>query len=128
MSTIDQMPQANMTSAKGDRSHIPPNAQPIYSILDAEMTRIEGRAPAAYKAQVNDTRKRIEILFDHLNNEDLITPDTVQQLLELSRAVESRDWNRAAELQVDIQINKVDECGNWMVGVKRLVGMGRGTP
>lgn len=92
------------------------------------MTRIESRAPAAYKVQVNDTRKRIEILFDHLNNEDLITPGTIQQLVELSQAVEGRDWNRAAELQVDIQINKVDECGNWMVGVKRLVGMGRGTP
>lgn len=29
---------------------------------------------------------------------------------------------------MDVNVNKVEECGNWMVGVKRLIGMGRGTP
>lgn len=92
------------------------------------MARVEARAPAAYGVQVNDTKKRLDILFDHLNNEDLLQPDTVGQLVELSRAIEERNYGRASEIQVDVQVNKVDECGQWMVGVKRLIGMGRATP
>ena len=54
--------------------------------------------------------------------------ETVEQVRELAEAVKRRDWARASEVQVDVQVNKSEECGNWMVGVKRLVGMGRGTP
>lgn len=100
---------------------------PIFQILSTEFARVEARAPSTYAPQVNDTRKRLDILYDHLNNEDLIKPDTINQLLELVRAVEAKDWHRASEIQVDVQVNKVDECGNWMVGVKRLIGMGRAT-
>ena len=116
------------TPAKGDRTHIPSPAQPIYTILSAEMARVEARAPASFKPQVVDTRKRLEILFDHLNNEDLLKPDTVQELVELSQALERRDFTRAAEIQMDVHTNKVEECGNWIVGLKRLVSMCRQTP
>lgn len=92
------------------------------------MARVEARAPATYKAQVNDTRKRLDILYDHLNNEDLIQPDTIGLLVELSRAIEERNYTRASEIQMDVQINRADECGQWVVGVKRLIGMGRATP
>lgn len=89
------------------------------------MARIEPRAPQSYAPQVRDTAKRLDILYDHLNNDDLIQPDTVGQLVELAQAVESRDWVRASEIQGDIHVNKVEECGNWMVGVKRLISMGK---
>lgn len=92
------------------------------------MARVKARAPASFKPQVTDTEKRLDILYDHLNNEDLVKPDTVQQLVELSRAIEAKDYAKAGEIQMEIHRDKVDECGNWMVGVKRLVGMGRGTP
>ena len=92
------------------------------------MSRVKARAPASFKPQVVDTEKRLDILYDHLNNEDLIKPGTVEQLVELSRALEARDFNRASEIQMDVHTNKVEECGNWMVGVKRLVGMCRATP
>jgi protein transport protein SEC31 len=92
------------------------------------MSRVEARAPASFKPQVNDTKKRLEILFDHLNNEDLIKPDTVGQLVELSQALERRDFNRAGDIQMEVHRDRVEECGNWMVGVKRLVGMCRATP
>jgi len=92
------------------------------------MSRVKARAPSTFKAQVNDTEKRLDILFDHLNNEDLLKPDTVEQLAELAGALQARDFERASEIQVDVHTNKVDECGHWMVGVKRLVGMCRATP
>jgi protein transport protein SEC31 len=92
------------------------------------MSRVEARAPVSFKAQVIDTKKRLDILFDHLNNEELLRPETVAQIVELSTALQNRDFNRASEIQMDVHTNKVEECGNWMVGVKRLVGMCKATP
>ncbi|KAI9820649.1 MAG: protein transport protein S31 [Pycnora praestabilis] len=112
----------------GDRSHIPSNAQPIYEILDGDMQRVKSRAPPSFKAQVNDTEKRLNILFDHLNNEDLLKRDTVQSMVELSQAMQARNYEDAQAIHIDILTNKTDECGNWMTGVKRLIGMSRATP
>lgn len=89
------------------------------------MLQVKARAPASYKPQVDDTEKRLNILFDHLNNEDLIRPDTIQQLVSLSNALEAKDFGTASDIQMEVHRDKVDECGNWMVGVKRLVGMCR---
>ena len=91
------------------------------------MARIKARAPASFKPQVDDTEKRLNILFDHLNNEELLRPDTVQMMSELAQALQSQDFDRSQALQTEIHRDKVDECGNWMVGVKRLVGMCRAT-
>lgn len=92
------------------------------------MERVEARAPASFKPQVNDTKKRLDLLYDHLNNEELLKPDTVRQIVELSQALAGKDYTRAQEIQLDVHQNKVDECGQWMVGVKRLIGMSRATP
>jgi protein transport protein SEC31 len=79
------------------------------------MQRVSSKAPASFSAQVNDTQKRLNILFDHLNNRDLIKPDTIKKLDELARALEARDYGTASHMQVDIQREKLDECGQWMV-------------
>lgn len=110
---------------KGDRSHIAPDAQPIYTIFSAEMSRIKARAPAAYADRVKDTEKRLEILYDHLNNEDLLKPDTVAQIAGLASALENRQFDRASEIQLDVHQHKVDECGNWIIGVKRLIQLSK---
>jgi len=57
----------------------------------------------------------LNILFDHLNNEELIKPDTIQRLGELADALQARDYDTATKMQVEIQREKTDECGNWMV-------------
>lgn len=75
-----------------------------------------------------DVEKRLNLLYDHLNNGDLLREDTVGQLVELARALEARDYEGAQALQMEIHKGKTDECGNWMVGVKRLIGMSRATP
>ena len=92
------------------------------------MQRVKARAPPSFKAQVLDTEKRLNILFDHLNNEDLLKPDTVESMVELARALQSRNYELATAIHVDIMTQKTEECGNWMVGVKRLLGMSRATP
>ena len=127
-STVSPPPAAAPTAKKhpkGDRSHIPSEALPIYQILGAEMSRIEPRAPSTFAPQVRDTAKRLDILYDHLNNQDLIKEDTVGQLVDLANCIQSRDYIRAEEIRSDIHVNKVEECGQWMVGVKRLISMGK---
>ncbi|KAI1411712.1 WD40 repeat-like protein [Hypoxylon sp. FL1857] len=111
----------------GDRSHIPPNAQQLVDILSRDMQRVAGKAPASFAPQVKDTQKRLGLLFDHLNNEELVKPDTIEQLTTLAHALESKDYAEAQRLQVEIQRDKTEECGNWMVGVKRLIQMSKVT-
>ncbi|OOQ90230.1 Protein transport protein sec31 [Penicillium brasilianum] len=121
-------PPATPKYPPGDRSHIPPNAMPVYEILSSDMQRVKARAPSSFKAQVDDAERRLNILFDHLNNEDLIKPNTVEDLANLARAIQSKDYETARVIHLDIMTNRTEECGNWMVGVKRLISMSKATP
>ena len=79
------------------------------------MQRVKSRAPSSFMAQVNDTEKRLNILFDHLNNEDLLKADTIASMVVLAQAIQSKDFEQAQAIHVEIMTNKTDECGNWMV-------------
>jgi protein transport protein SEC31 len=56
-----------------------------------------------------------------LNNEELVKPDTIQRLNELADALQSKNYDLASKMQVDIQRERTDECGNWMVGVANMM-------
>lgn len=81
------------------------------------MQRVKSKAPASFKAQVIDTEKRLNILFDHLNNEDLLKPNTIQDMVELAQALRARDYDQAQVIHIDLLTNRLDECGNWMVSI-----------
>ena len=106
--------------APGDRSHIPSDAQPIFEILNNEMQRVKSKAPPSFKAQVNDTEKRINILFDHLNNEELLKPDTIESMVELAEAIRSRNYEQAQAIHIKVMTHKTDECGTWIVNTRIL--------
>lgn len=99
----------------GDRSHIPANAQRLVDILERDMQRVESKAPASFAPQVKDTKKRLGLLFDDLNNQLLVKPDTVEDLSRLAEALEAKDYDAAHKIQVEVQTNKTEECVNWMV-------------
>lgn len=99
----------------GDRSHIPANAQHLFELLNRDMQRVASKAPANFAPQVKDTQKRVNLLFDHLNNEELVKPDTIEQLSQLAEAIEAKNYTLAHQIQVDVHENKTEECGNWMV-------------
>lgn len=105
----------------GDRSHIPASAQRMVDIFTGDMQRVASKAPPSFAAQVKDTQKRLNILFDHLNNEELVKADTIERLSELAEALNSKNYDAAARLQVEIQTAKTDECGNWMVSFSNKV-------
>lgn len=101
---------------RGDRSHIPASAQPIVDLLTPEIARLKAVAPQQYKPQVDDMEKRLNILFDHLNNEDLLSEGTVQEMVQISTTVEARDWDKASSLFNEMQTAKLDTEGtHWMV-------------
>jgi len=106
--------------APGDRSHIPDASRPIYEILDADLQRVKAKAPAQYKQHVADTEKRLNILFDHLNNEDLLKPDTIQQMNELAAQIQAKQYDAAVAIFSDLMTNKTDEGSNWMVSEMRF--------
>ena len=101
--------------ASGDRSHIPANARPTYELLSQDLQRVKAKAPASYMNHVNDAEKRLNILFDNLNNEALLKPNTVADMNELSEAIKNKDYERAMSIHLDLITNRTDECGNWMV-------------
>jgi hypothetical protein len=79
------------------------------------MTRVKAKAPQQFKPQVLDTEKRLNILFDHLNNEDLLKPETVAEMGELARAMDERRHDDAQSLFTDLMTNHTEEGSNWMV-------------
>lgn len=79
------------------------------------MQRVKARAPQSFKPQVMDTEKRLNILFDHLNNEDLLKEQTVQDMVQLAQALQARNYEQAQTIHIDIMTNRTEECGNWMV-------------
>ena len=82
------------------------------------MQRVKSRAPSSFRAQVDDAERRLNILFDHLNNEDLLKPNTVADMVELARALQARDYETAKGIHVDIMMNRTDEFGQWMVSFR----------
>jgi protein transport protein SEC31 len=87
----------------------------MYEILDAELQRVKAKAPANYKQHVVDTEKRLNILFDHLNNEDLLKPDTIQSMQGLANCLQARQYDQASAIFSDLMTNKTDEGSNWLV-------------
>ncbi|KAI5776594.1 hypothetical protein EDC01DRAFT_681602 [Geopyxis carbonaria] len=110
---------------KGDRTHIPSQHRPIYELLSADMERVKARAPPAFARQVADTEKRLGILFDHLNNEDLLSADTLEKMDILAKAIANKDYGTAHSIQVELVTDRTAECTTWMTGVKRLIEMSR---
>lgn len=64
---------------------------------------------------MTDSQKRLEILYDHLNRQDLVKADTILQLVDLAHGLQQGRFAEAQALQLQIQIEKAAECGMWMV-------------
>ncbi|KAJ6008452.1 Protein transport protein (SEC31) [Penicillium herquei] len=106
----------------GDRSHIPPNAMPIYEILNPKIQFLEPRAPEKFKKQTQRSASSLNEIFDRLNNETF-KPDTVSKLVGLAQAVEARRYDVATKIHSDLLVNNTDEYSSLQIGVKYLIQM-----
>lgn len=111
----------------GDRSHMSDASRRIYEVLEADMQRIKSKAPAQYKQHVMDTEKRLNILFDHLNNNEVVKADTIVELNRLASSLQAKQYDEAIAIFAALMTNKTDEGSNWMVGVKRLIQFSKST-
>ena len=70
----------------GDRNHIPSTSKPIYDILSNEIGRIKQVAQSPQQKRiVLDVDKRLNILFDLLNNDEVIPSNVTSELVKLSQ-------------------------------------------
>lgn len=84
-------------------------------MLTRDVQRVAARAPPNFAPQVKDTQKRLNLLFGHINDGELVQPGTIEELTQLAEAIEAKDYGQAGTIQVNIQTTKMEECGNWMV-------------
>ncbi|KAF3910547.1 hypothetical protein ABW21_db0201411 [Orbilia brochopaga] len=96
---------------KGDRTHIPEHSRLLYEILDDEMRRIIDSAPADFKPQVAQIGKRLDVFFDHLNNDDLLTKDTIQGLTDTYVHVRNGDFESASSAYGNVPQTELGSFG-----------------
>jgi len=90
------------------------------------MQRVKAVAPATYMAHVVDAEKRLNLLFDQLNN-GAIGAESLAQLQALADAFRSRNYDQAQVVHTALA-QFPDLSAPAMVGVKRLISMSRATP
>jgi hypothetical protein len=88
---------------------------PVVEIFSSEMQRIKSKAPASYETHVADTEKRLNILFDLLNNSDRsITEDIVNRLKGIAMAIQARDHAGATSQHTET-LKALAQGSHWMV-------------
>jgi len=79
--------------APGDRSHIPPSSRPVHDIFTGEMGRIKQVATSPQQKRiVADVDKRLNILFDLLNNDEEIPKPVISELVKVAEGIPCRDF------------------------------------
>ncbi|WWC59727.1 uncharacterized protein I303_102289 [Kwoniella dejecticola CBS 10117] len=105
----------------GDRSHIPASSKPIFETLSNELHNVKQKNfPPNVKKVVEDTDRRLNILFDGLNNEN-VPKQALDLLANISKAIGARDWNAALAMHVELLTNSSGEMTTWVPGVKQLI-------
>ncbi|OBZ77263.1 Protein transport protein SEC31 [Grifola frondosa] len=107
----------------GDRSHITEEMRPVYTVISAQLERVKQTTPPQQKRLTEDLERRINPLFDALNCETLSKP-VCEQLLVLTRAMESHDREAAIAIHMELLTrgSLTDDIGLWMSGIKQLIG------
>ena len=119
--------RATPTPARAPAGGIPEDQKPIVEFLKAELERVTPLTPKEYTKQLKDCEKRLKILFDHLEKQDLLTQPTIEKLKELVTCLKEKKYSEAMQIHVDIATNHAAEGGNWLTGVKRLIGISEAT-
>lgn len=106
---------------------IPPDQKPIADFLKEELIRVTPLIPKEYAKQLKDCEKRLKILFQHMEKQDLLTQPTIDKLRRLVELLKEKKYADAMQVHVDISTNNAQEGGNWLTGVKRLIGIAEAT-
>ncbi|KAI6004420.1 hypothetical protein F5J12DRAFT_836728 [Pisolithus orientalis] len=107
---------------QGDRSHIPESSMQIYAILSEQLQRVKQTIPSHQRRMADDLERRINSLFDALNC-DTLSKSVIDQLNELTKAMEAHDRDAALVIHVDLLTrgSQTDDIGLWMSSIKQLI-------
>ncbi|KAH3680954.1 hypothetical protein WICMUC_000097 [Wickerhamomyces mucosus] len=111
----------------GDREHIPESELRIFKTFSSILDQARPQVPVQFSKQINDTEKRLNILYDHLNNEELLTPDVITQLHQIVDLLESKNYPEALQLHIAVMSNHTHETAHWGTGLKRLIQFAEAT-
>ncbi|CAR28516.1 hypothetical protein ZYGR_0S01490 [Zygosaccharomyces rouxii] len=123
-STNSTTPESVPTPAPAS---IPADQQAIVEYFKEELARVTPLTPKEYSKQIKDCDKRLNILFNHLAKQDLLTQPTIDKLHTIVGQLKSKDYSSAMQVFVDISTNNATEAGNWLTGVKRLIALAEAT-
>ncbi|OCF53981.1 protein transporter SEC31 [Kwoniella mangroviensis CBS 10435] len=105
----------------GDRSHISPASRPVFETLSNELSAVKQKNfPPNVKKVVEDTERRLNILFDGLNNDSVPKP-ALDLLNNITKAIAAKDWNAALAMHVELLTGATGDMTTWVPGVKQLV-------
>ncbi|CCH61756.1 hypothetical protein TBLA_0F02140 [Henningerozyma blattae CBS 6284] len=110
-----------------EKQELTEKEQEIVDFFTEELKRVSPLIPQEYSKQLKDCKKRLNILFDHLRKKDLLTDVTIDKLTEIFKLMKQQKYSESMELYVDIATNHAHEGGNWLTGVKRLIGIAEAT-
>ncbi|CAO3698087.1 unnamed protein product [Rhizopus microsporus] len=71
------------------------------------------------KRIVDDTDRRISVLIDQLNNQQL-PQHIVHSLFTLTQALQTKNYKKAVEIHTQLMLTEYDTHGNWITGLKRM--------
>ncbi|SCV67953.1 BQ2448_74 [Microbotryum intermedium] len=106
----------------GDTTHIPAESKPIYNCLNAQLTGMRNLPPGPpqQRKMVDDTAKRLSMLFDALNCETLSVA-TRDRLLEICRAIDTRNKAQALDLHLQMLTSGANDLAAWQAAVKLII-------
>lgn len=108
----------------GDRTHISESNLPIFQNLSEEVARLRASAVEKYRRPLEDTDRRLNLMFDQLNNNQL-TDGTLEQLKSLSGSIKKKDWQKAYVVQLELTTDKMHECREWISATKTMIIVGK---
>ncbi|KAI8068481.1 hypothetical protein BC940DRAFT_367008 [Gongronella butleri] len=103
-----------------DRSRIRPDLLTIYHVLSQALPLSRHFMEPSQRKQWDDTAKKLSELFDALNART-VSEDVAQYLLQLAQALASARYDRALDLHMSLVTTKYQECGSWLLAVKRVI-------
>ncbi|EJD05585.1 WD40 repeat-like protein [Fomitiporia mediterranea MF3/22] len=106
----------------GDRSHIPESSRRSYEIFLQALERFKQTSAPPQKRMVDDTERRLNLLFDALNCETL-SPPVIERLNVLSETMAAGDRQHSLALHAEMlaQCSRTDDIGLWMSAIKQLI-------
>ncbi|KAJ9080134.1 protein transport protein S31 [Entomophthora muscae] len=104
-----------------DRSKMPPKYKQVFEQLSKSLAAVKSAGfPPAQQRMVIDVDRRMTMLFDAMNSDQLHAP-LAGLLAEYGQALEAKDYSKALNLQSDMVNRHVDQVGTWVLGLKHIV-------